>query len=320
MGWLALVLGLLGLVLSGFFSGSETGFYRANRLRLLLDARAGQRVAQALWWLSNHPAVFVATTLVGNNVANYLVSLAVVLAVDVISGSKTVELVAPVVLAPVLFVLGELLPKQMFYQAPNRLLYRCGPWFLMFAVVLAPISAVLWVFGRVLEYLVGTSHPQWQLVLLRRELESVLDEGHEAGVLRPVQRQVAQGLLASATLPVAQFCVPSGRLPRVRPDYSRADLIRLARRHHLITIPVEDPQHRKLIGYVVVGEVALSPGKELTPIRPLPQIQAKEPHISALVQMHTSGHLLAQVVDEQGRTVGLLPAQRLYEALFRGGR
>ena len=73
---------LVGMLLSAFFSGSETGFYRATRLRLVLDAMAGDRVARGLLFLTNHPALFVATALVGNTVASYMISLATVIAID----------------------------------------------------------------------------------------------------------------------------------------------------------------------------------------------------------------------------------------------
>ena len=64
--WIAVpVLAIVGLFLSAFFSGSEIAFYRATRLRLVLDALAGDRISRGLVWLTNHPSIFVATTLVG---------------------------------------------------------------------------------------------------------------------------------------------------------------------------------------------------------------------------------------------------------------
>ena len=70
---------LLGIFLSGFFSGSETGFYRASRVRIVIASLDGDRMSKALVKLINNPALFVATTLIGNNVANYVTSLAIVL-------------------------------------------------------------------------------------------------------------------------------------------------------------------------------------------------------------------------------------------------
>ena len=127
---------------AALFSGAETGFYRATRLRLVLDAMGGDAVARGLLFLTNHPSLFVATTLVGNSLATYLVSLAMVVVLRaVIPGPGTlVPWIAPLVAAPVLLVYGELLPKNLFLQAPNRLLRRFGPVFLVFVVLLLPLA------------------------------------------------------------------------------------------------------------------------------------------------------------------------------------
>ena len=82
--WLVLLLLSVGAFLSALFSGSETGFYRVTRVRLLLDGLGGDPVARMLLRLTNHPALFVATTLIGNNVANYVMSLGIVLAVHLL--------------------------------------------------------------------------------------------------------------------------------------------------------------------------------------------------------------------------------------------
>ena len=58
---IAAALFFLGLGLTAFFNGVETGFFRVPRIRLRLDALAGDRLSRALFWLSNRPGLFVAT-------------------------------------------------------------------------------------------------------------------------------------------------------------------------------------------------------------------------------------------------------------------
>ena len=146
---LAVLLLIVGLALSAFFSGSETGFYRVTRVRLVLDALSGDRIARFLLALTNHSAMFVATTLIGNNVANYLTSLAVVmLTQQVVTGDNSmVELAATVLFSPLVFVYGEPLPKNLYYNAPNRLLRLGGPVLLIFTFVFLPVSLILWGLG-----------------------------------------------------------------------------------------------------------------------------------------------------------------------------
>lgn len=107
--------------MSAFFSGCETGFFRATRVRLQVDAMSGDEIARGLIWLTNNAAVFVATTLVGNNFVNYLTSLAAVLGAAVVwpAHAELLVTLTPIALSPVGFVYGELLPKNLFFQAPR---------------------------------------------------------------------------------------------------------------------------------------------------------------------------------------------------------
>ncbi|MEM9644468.1 MAG: CNNM domain-containing protein, partial [Planctomycetota bacterium] len=99
---IALTLFLLGLALSAFFSGSETGLYRVSRTRLVLDGLDGSPLGGAMVWILNHPVIFIATTLVGNNLANYMTSFAIVMGVErLFVANAAAELLAPVMLTPV---------------------------------------------------------------------------------------------------------------------------------------------------------------------------------------------------------------------------
>ena len=311
---------LVGVFLSAFFSGSETGFYRATRVRLVIKALRGDRVSSWLLWLTNNPSLFVATTLIGNNAANYLTSLAIVLAVQALFGHSLVaELAAPIVLPPLLFVYGELLPKNLFYYAPNRLLHRGGPLFLFFTLLFLPVAVLLWLLGRGLQKVVGEAPERARLRLARSELAQVLDEGHHAGVLRPSQRRLAQGLFAMAHAPVMQHCTPPGRIAAIRRGALKSEVFRLARRQRLAAIPVEEGHghERRLIGYVRVIDLHMDQGETIEEVRSLIEISAQAKHIAALIRLESSGELLARVVDDGGQTVGLLNVRKLTEPLFR---
>lgn len=317
--WLLPTLMLLaGLALSAFFSGSETGFYRATRVRLLLDALGGDRISRGLLWLSNNPSLFVATTLVGNNVANYIVSLAIVLIMHLgfSAGHAAAELVGPIVFAPVVFVYGELLPKNVFFHAPNRLLRRFGPLFLLFVVLFGPVAGLLWAWGRLLQRLLGEAPERVRLTLARKELEDVLQQGHDAGILKPAQHRMAQSLFAVANRQVADYYTPLARVVTVRQGTGKGEALRIARRQRQPALPVIDPQSRELLGYVRVIDLCLSEGETLSDIRPLMTISAGDTHVAALLNMQTHKESLAKVVDAQGKVLGLVYSQSLNEPLF----
>ena len=315
---IAIVLGLIGVLLSGFFSGAETGFYRAARMRLVLDALDGDLIARGLVALTNHPALFIATSLVGTNLANYLVSLATVLAIEqgVESPGHFRELIASLLLTPLVFVYGELLPKNFFLHAPNRLLRKCGPLFLLFVGLFFPITVVLWGLNRLLSRLVAETPEQVRLAIARRELRRVLEEGHEEGILYPAQRELAQGIFAVAKRPVTGFLTPLGEVARARNGTSKADVLRLAQRLDVPAVPIEESG--RLLGYVRVVDLKMDRSDRVGPLRPLLQIPHTDAYIDALMRMHGAKESLAQVVDAQGRVLGVLIGRRLRQPLFGG--
>jgi len=317
--WTILLLAATGIFLSAFFSGTETGFYRATRVRLVLDALGGDLVSRQLVWLTNHPLLFVATVLVGNNLATYITTLALVMAMQ--PHGHTAELMVPLILAPVEFVYCELLPKNLYLQAPNRLFRRGGPLLLFFVVLFFPVSAVLWGVNRILERLVGGSREPIRLVLARRELRRVLEEGHEAGILHPAQRGLAQGIFAVARQPIADFTTPLAELPRARSDMTKKEVLRLARRFRMSVVPVERPgQSGELTGYLRVIDLGLSASDEVGPLRPLLEIPEGTSHVAALMRMQSAGESLALVIDASGEALGIVTGGRLREPLFRAAR
>ena len=313
------VLGIVGLFLSAFFSGSEIGFYRATRSRLVLEALEGDRIARRLLDLVNHPSWFVATTLVGNNVANYMTSLAIVMAVqNGIGGGHVSELIAPLILAPFLFVYGELLPKHLYLSAPNRLLRRGAPLFFFFLVLFAPVSLMLWAFNRMLAKLVGEAPEKIRLRLARRELQRLLEEGREAGILYASQQELAHAFFSKEKLTAKKLAVPLRDIPRARFDMTRDDVVRLAQRYRLAVLPVENHDGR-IDGCLSLVNLCVRDRSWQEAVQPLPTVPSNAPLLSVLSHIRNAHTELIAVVDAEGKPTGVITMDKLRKHLFRTG-
>ena len=306
-----------GLLLSAFFSGSETGFYRVTRVRLVIDGISGSWIARRLLWLTNNPSLFVATTLIGNNAANYLVSLAIVLAVRHLQfESQAVEIAIPIVLAPIVFVYGELLPKNLFYYAPNLLLQRTGWLFLACALAFSPIAALLWILGRLLESVLGETPLRLHLTLARQELQQILEEGGHAGVLRPAQQRLAQSLFNASEGTVGNLAIPLARATVVSNGAKKGELLRLARRQRKALFPVTDSKTREVIGYVRTIDQYLSPKETIDHVLPMITLPKQEANISAMLKMQSQQTEMAYIVDDDERQAGILYLDQLTKVLL----
>ncbi len=316
----ALVLFLLALAMNAFFSGAETGFYRMTRLRLVMEAIGGDRIARIMLWLANQPSLVIATTLVGVNLASDLSSFAVAMATERLfpGGASVADFLLPALAAPLMFICGDLLPKNLFYNAPNRLMRRASPLLLVGVVLFTPITIVLWLLGQLLKLLLRQGPQELRLSLARRELGEMLAEGHEAGLLRPVQRALAQQMLAVAGRPVREFAAPAGRVVRVTTTMTKSEILRIAQGRRRTLLPIEDPQQkRRLVGYVRTAELFLDESPDLPPPRPLVELAEGESFLSALGKLHAGGDALGHVVNAAGNTVGFVTTDDLRKALFR---
>ncbi len=317
----ALLLLVVGVFMSAFFSGSETGFYRASRVRMVMDGLDGDRIAKTMLKLVNNPTLFVATTLVGNNVANYLTSLAIVLISRIIwsADSNLAEILAPIAFSPLLFVYGELLPKQLFYMAPDLLLRRVAPLFLFFTILFAPVAAILWSLARLLEKMLGQSPEKIRLLLARKELQQVLEEGQHAGILHPTQRHLGQNFFLVASQPVRSVCTPLARVTAVPLGSKKRTVLRLAEKHKLADIPVYKNGKTNIVGFVRTIDLLLKSGDfKIQSIRTLPQIQGTELFGEALLQMQTNRETIASIMSETGKILGLLSIDQLTDPLLKG--
>jgi len=308
------------LLMNAFFSGTETGFYRMTRLRLVMEAMSGDRWARVLLWFANQPSVLVATALVGNNLANDLTSLSVVMATEHMfpDGGVWAALLPPMLVTPIMFICGDLLPKNVFYNAPNRLMRRSAPLIVASAVAFAPITFLLWLLSLLLKLFTSEGPEELRLSLARRELNAMLVEGHEAGILRPIQRTLAQTMLAVAGQPVRNFASPAGRVVRVTTTMSRSDILRIAQRHRRALLPLEDPQRkRELVGFIRTIDLFLDGAdKELSP-EPFVELAENETFLSALGKLGVAQDALGHVVDAGGKTVGFVTGRELRLALLR---
>lgn len=314
---LPLLLIVIGISLSAFFSGTETGFYRVTRVRIMLDAVAGSRSARYLLWLTNNPTLFVATALVGNNLANYLVSLAIVLGIHQLAAGQLpqAELLATVAIAPLVFLLGELIPKQLYYEAPYRLLRRSSWPLLLLNTLAFPLVAMLWLMGRILQAILGETPLRVQQTLARNQLARIFKQGEDAGILQPIQRKLAEGLFTTSGRTVGSVATPIGRVPSVPLHSTRQDVFRLARRQRLPMVTVTQPGSRQVEGYVRVIDLYLESQDSITQSRPLMRMDQHESLLAAIIQMQNQDEELAGVTKDDGQLLGIVSCQQLADIL-----
>lgn len=304
-----------GLGLSAFFSGTETGFYRVAKVRLVMDAKSGGWVSKALLWIANHTSLIVATVLIGNNLANYLISLSLVLLSSrLLSEIAQIQSLIPVLTTPLIFVYGELMPKLLAFQMPYRLLRLGAPVMLLCSVLFLPISIIVLGYELVWSYFTGGKQSNIGYSLGRKEIQRALVESQAAGVVIPLQRELAENLFTFGGHPIRQFAIPLRAIPLVELASTRSQVLNTAIRVNSPVIGLT--QNQRLKGCCLAAEIRLDIENPLLPILPVCEVQATDHCIHVLSKMQAMHAPMAQVLDSGGRAIGVVTRERLAALLI----
>jgi len=287
--------------------------------RLMIDAQAGDKTARFLQSLSRRPSQFMAAMLVGNNIANYIITIALGWFVAVLGfgGGMGADIAATLCSAPLIFVCGELLPKNLYYRAPLHFLRRDARRLRIVNALLLPASWPLHLLTKLLERLRPAEGPSLDVLLGRNRLAQVMTHGHREGVLTEAQIQLATGLLHIAPQAIVASMIPADRVFGIEAGASREQVLDFARRYGVAQVAVRRPrQPSDWYAYVNVAEAAIENKSIDACLHALPVIPSTARKLEALQQLRTAGAALGVVRDGE-RVIGIVNYRGLAEQLFR---
>ena len=310
---------LLTLALGGLYSGSETGVYCLDRLRLRVACEQREPAALRLEALVRHPENLVIAALVGTNLADYLAAACVAaLLLNAAVAESLVEIYATAIAAPLVLVFAGIIPKDWFRRESNRLLTRLSrPLWLWLRLVQA--TGIVWALrtlSRTLIHWIDPSRVEADGDLLSRARTlHLLREGAARGALSHLQRDLIERVLNLSVVRVAGVMIPRSRAAVVPFDIARDEFLRVARMAHFSRLPVFRGDPRRIIGVVNVYDVLTD--REAKPVaehlRP-PLTLAEYVTVSAaLLKLQRAREAMAIVVDRGDHCVGILTLKDLVE-------
>jgi putative hemolysin len=318
----SLLLFVTGMQLSAFFSGSETGFYRVSQLQLTLQKQQGDPTARQLVSFAEHPARFVSTTLVGNNVANYLTTLAIGMFVNELihtpGSAATAEISATLLLSPVIFIFGELIPKSLYYRAPLSLLRRRSGSFRFFYFLFLPLSYPLTLVAGLIARLTQQSTPSVDTMFGRTRMFGLIASGKRVGILTQVQGRLADNLMKSGDRIVAEFVAPVDVIPRIRQSADRKALLDIAQATQSSWVLLHnDKNSSDFTGVVRVATLLMSQLSPAAAAQPLLRFKEKTHPLVVLTEMFQKHAAFGIVMNEEGtRAKGIVRRDRLADRLL----
>jgi putative hemolysin len=310
---IALILTFLcGFALSFFFSGFETGGYSLSAIRFELRKAKDYRGARILAsHLDNMPAV-IATTLVGTNLGNYMLTAAVVGLMSPYD-PQTREILSTLILTPFVFVFAEVLPKEFFRRHADEIMYKAAGIFRLGHRFFLPATSMLSVVPILLR-LVGLTPKEGRSfnpsTLERFSIE--LTRGTEEGVLSPNQATMARRIMSLGNRTVQNAMVPLWRVVKwdltLEVDQAKLRMMQLP----YSRIPVYKKSSSNLVGTVWVYDVCFGEKESLEEyLEPAYFLRETTPIDVALLNLRKNQVAIAFVQDSRERVIGIITLKDL---------
>lgn len=324
LAWFALL--LAGGAGAALCAGAEMGVYSVNRVRLRVRSKRGEGLlrtsASILHDELEHTPRVLATLLIGYNLFSYLNSVGTTALLSARGYSEaTIIALNVLVIGPVLFVLMDSLPKDLFRAEPDRLLYamarplRWMRWGMTATLILPMTQAA----ARGLSALVGGAGEE-AIGSARERIASLLKEGAQHAMMSESQLLMLDRAFALRRATVGDEMVPWDQAVKIQTDWDRARVLELAASRGFSRYPVVDAQGNPR-GVLNILDLLLQPQRPLADlIKPAMELDEDLPVRDALVGLATNGSGMALVVSagsRRGRAkpFGIVTAKDLVEPL-----
>lgn len=320
---MSLTIVIITLFLSAFFSGIEIAFVSSNRLKLELDKTSGSFVSKILSIFSKDESNFIATMLVGNNIALVIFSISMTDLLsphlEFIKSDMLLLLVQTIISTIIVLVAAEFIPKAIFRINPNYMLRLFSLPLLIFYFLLYPVVFIMIVISEfVLKYVFRLQTEQVNQVFSKLDLDEYLESLTQNIVgEKPQQTEVEmlQNVLELSNIKVRECMVPRTDVSAININSSIKELTELFVNTKFTKIPVFKENIDNIIGYVHSSDLFKKPLTIRSIMLPIPIVTECLPANEMLNTFINKNKSIALVVDEFGGTSGLVTIEDVTEEI-----
>ena len=309
---------ILLLLLSAFFSSAETSLTTVNKIRIKTLADEGNKRAQTLLKIIDQSGKMLSTILVGNNIVNISASsLATTLAIRFF-GNNAVGIVTGVLTLLVL-IFGEITPKTMATVHSERIALAYSPVIWPMMRIMTPVIFVINQLSSLVLKLVRFDPSQADNTMTEQELRTLVDVGHEDGVIESEERQMIYNVFDFGDAQARDIMVPRVDMVSVSLEDSYENILSVFRTEKFSRLPVYENDRDNIVGIINIKDFLFVENREnfqVSSIMYEPYFTYEYKKTSELMmEMREKSISLTIVLDEYGAAIGMITLEDLLEEL-----
>jgi putative hemolysin len=318
---LYLVLLIICLILSAFFSSSETAFISLQKIRIEHLVNTKVRGAKRVARMVKQPEKLLSTILLGNNFVNTAAAaLATFLAVS-IWGEEGI-LIATIVVTIVLLIFGETTPKTIATRHAEKLSLAFAQPIAALSWILTPfVVALSWIASGFSRLFGGVPVPR--SLASEEEIRTMISVGRKEGTLKKEEAEMLHKVFEFGNSPVSEVMVPRTEVVWVKKGTKLATFLRLYKKSPLSRFPVYEENRDNVIGILSVKDVLMAQAQGTISdegliddlIRPAYFAPETKRIGELFAEMRDKNYRMTVVIDEFGGTAGIVSLSRLMEEI-----
>ena len=306
------------LALSAFFSSSETALTTVNKIRVRTLAESGMERAVVLSKVIEQQSKMLSAILIGNNIVNLSASSLLTTLTIKVFGNKAIG-IATGVLTLLILVFGEITPKTLSTISAEAIALRSAGVIYALMWILTPVIAVVNKLSLGVLMLMKVDPNKRQEMITEDELRTIVEVSHEEGVIETEEKKMINNVFDFGDSLAMDIMVPRIDMTFVDVEATYEELLDIFRKEKYTRIPVYENNTDNVIGVINVKDLLLIDDHKEFHIRehmrkPLFTYEYKKT-AELMVEMRGTFKNIVIVLDEYGATAGLITLEDMLEEI-----
>ena len=307
------------VLLSAFFSMTETVYSTTNTVRLTVLAEEGKKQAQKALWIADHYDRTLTTILVGNNLVNIsLATISVTFFTQLLTNGSIVELVSTLVTTIVVLIFGEITPKTIAKEHADSLAVKLSSIVYIVIWILTPVVIIFSGFQKLLH--LGKDKTEKEPQVNEAELEAILDTMEEEGAIESEEVELINNILDLNDREVKDIMTPRPDIIAVSDEMDHDEIKTVLFNSKLSRIPVYHGDKDNIIGILFERDFLTAYIKRKnfrikSLLRPVKYVSTSMKVNDLIHELQKTKMHMAIVSGEYGEVVGLVTMEDALEEL-----
>lgn len=315
-----LIIIIVLIFLSGFFSSAETAFSTLNRVRMRNLEEEGSKKAARVNKILESYSKMLSAILIGNNIVNLTASSLTTAFVIGVCGNAYIGL-GTGILTIVVLLGGEIIPKTWANLNSEKLALAYSSVIYALMKIMTPVIFIVDLLSKGILKLLHVDPNKKMDTITESELKTYVDVSHEDGQIESDEREMIYNIFEFSDTCVKDIMIPRTNMVTVNADESVNDLIKIFHESMYTRIPVYQEDKDSMIGFVNIKDLfiaRISGQKNITLkslLREAYYTYEYKKNADLLLEMREKSMNVAFVLNEYGSTVGMVTLEDLLEEL-----